>query len=109
MLDPTLLINVTYISIIYFLEQLANICPSERSKIDEEKLAEKRKMEEEKLRVEREKTLEQEREKRKEKRERVIDELIQTEKGFLISLSLIMETFLGSSSEMVNMNSFFAL
>lgn len=82
-------------------EQLASVCPSERSKIDQEKLAAQRKLEEERQRVERQKKLAEEREERMEKRGRVIEELIQTEKDFLASLSLIMETFLGPKAERV--------
>lgn len=39
-----------------------------------------------------------------EKRGRVIEELIQTEKDYLTSLSLIMESFLGPNAEKVCIN-----
>lgn len=73
----------------------------ERSKMDEEKLAAERKIEAERAREEMRKKMEEQRLERKEKRTRVIGELIQTEKDFLTSLNLIMETFLSPTAEKV--------
>ncbi|KAL4224790.1 hypothetical protein ACF0H5_015486 [Mactra antiquata] len=80
-------------------DQLASLCPIQRNKMDEEKLAAKRKIQEKKAREEMRKKMEEQKLERKEKRKKVIGELIQTEKDFLTSLNLIIETFLSPFAE----------
>ena len=84
-----------------FSDNLSHMCPKEMDKITQEKAEQHRKMEEERKREEMKKKMEQQKKERKEKRGRVIEEIVQTEKDFLTSLNLIMETFLGPSTEKV--------
>lgn len=65
---------------------------------EEKRLAERKKMEE-RAKEEMKRKMEEQKEERKGKRIKVINELIQTEKDFLTSLNLIMETFLAPSAE----------
>lgn len=60
---------------------------------------EERLKEEEKRREEDKNRAEEERKKRRDKRERVIEELIQTERDFLHCLHLCIETFIGTSDK----------
>ena len=65
--------------------------------------AQQRVMEEEKRRKEEEKKFHQELiAKRQETRMRIIDEIMQTERDYLQSLSLVCDNFLGSDAEKVN-------
>ncbi|XP_052800094.1 dynamin-binding protein-like isoform X2 [Mya arenaria] len=80
-------------------EHLADLCPSERQKMDAEKLAMLRQEEEARQREERARQEAEAQRERQNKRERVIHELIQTEKDFISSLNLINETFLGPSAK----------
>ena len=74
-------------------------------KIAQEKAEQHRKMEEERKREEMRKKLEEKKKERKEKRGKVIEEIVQTEKDFITSMNLIMETFLGPTTEKVGQES----
>ena len=74
-------------------------------KIAQEKAEQHRKMEEERKREEMKKKLEEKKKERKEKRGKVIEEIVQTEKDFITSMNLIMETFLGPTTEKVGPDS----
>ncbi|XP_060600794.1 dynamin-binding protein-like isoform X2 [Ruditapes philippinarum] len=80
-------------------EQLAVESPRERNKMDEERKLAERKIQEERLREEQIRKSKEMKAERKEKRRKVIMELLQTEKDFLTSLNLIMETFQGPTAE----------
>ena len=84
-----------------FTEQLALESPKERNKMDEERKLAERKIQEERMREEQIRRSEEMKAERKVKRQKVINELIQTEKDFLTSLNLIMETFQGPKAEKV--------
>lgn len=77
------------------------LCPEEGDK-EALKEAERKRKEAEKIQLEEEiKKNEEMKEKRREKRGRVIEELIQTEKDFQQSLGLCIETFLSPNAEKV--------
>ena len=92
--------------VIYFshiLENLVQICPEEGDLIARKKAEEARKAEEERKKEEERKISEEMKAKRREKRGKVMEELIQTEKDFLQGLDLCLEVFIGPDAEKVSM------
>ncbi|XP_041365294.1 LOW QUALITY PROTEIN: dynamin-binding protein-like [Gigantopelta aegis] len=80
-------------------ETLYQLSPMEKEKALAEQLRQRKAEEEKKQREEEKKHLEEMKAKRREKRIKVIQELINTEKDFLHDLHLCLETFLGQSAE----------
>jgi septal ring factor EnvC (AmiA/AmiB activator) len=84
------------------IESLNKVLPSsELDAVTKQMEEEERKKEELKRQEEDRKKAEEARLKRRDKRERVIDELIQTEKDYLNGLHLCIETFISPTGEKV--------
>ncbi|XP_062618724.1 dynamin-binding protein-like, partial [Saccostrea cucullata] len=80
-------------------KNLVALCPEEGDLEAQREAERRRKEEEERQREEEKKRTEEMKEKRREKRGKVIEELIQTEKDFQHSLGLCIETFLSPGAE----------
>lgn len=84
-----------------FPDNLKEVCPAEMETVAKQIELEKQREEQEKLRAEERKKQEVLKVKRKEKRNKVIEELIETERGYLSNLLYCREVFLSPSSEQV--------